>query len=307
MVPKVGAPNARDYLDQRAAAWLASPPPIANVPCALSCHTTLPYLLAAPASPVRDELRAALVRRVDDKQPVPWYGTIGSVRGRQSIATENVLDAVALMLDDEARGTEIQPVTRRAIARMWSSQRADGGWDWLDFSLEPWQAGEDWGAAMAMLVAGRGGVAPPGSGARLTRFLRARLADRERPMKLHDRAALLWTAGPTLASREVESIARAIDRTQHSDGGFSLLEWTAAAPMADSDGYATALAVLALCRAPDGGSRDDVRRGIAWLRKHQAADGTWPGQSANSRTSRARRFMTDAATAYASLALATCG
>ena len=50
--------RAAGYLDRRADDWLASPPRIANVRCALSCHTTFPTLLARTAL-AGEELPAA--------------------------------------------------------------------------------------------------------------------------------------------------------------------------------------------------------------------------------------------------------
>src|SRR6185369_10106784 len=62
--------RAAGYLDQRAASWLGSPPPISNVPCAMSCHTTFPYVVVratlAPfaMTPAAGEARARFEARV---------------------------------------------------------------------------------------------------------------------------------------------------------------------------------------------------------------------------------------------------
>ena len=56
--------------------------------------------------------------------------------------------------------------------------------------------------------------------------------------------------------------------------------------------------MLALC-ATDGASRDGIAKGLAWLARSQDAERVVAGQSVNSTSSRARTFMTDAATAYA--------
>ena len=74
-----------------------------------------------------------------------------------------------------------------------------------------------------------------------------------------------------------------------------------------SDGYATGLAILALERG--GVSRSDARvqRGLDWLVQHQdSATGAWSASSLNkSRDPKTDigKFMIDAATAYAVLAL----
>ena len=73
-----------------------------------------------------------------------------------------------------------------------------------------------------------------------------------------------------------------------------------------SDGYATALLVLALEKA--GGSQNDARlkRGLGWLQTNQNPEGFWQSYSPNLNrdlSSDAGKFMSDAATAYAVLAL----
>jgi hypothetical protein len=74
-----------------------------------------------------------------------------------------------------------------------------------------------------------------------------------------------------------------------------------------SDGYATGLATLALESAADARSQAPVKRGLAWLVAHQdPATGSWFAASLNKQrdpASDAGRFMSDAATAYAVLAL----
>jgi squalene-hopene/tetraprenyl-beta-curcumene cyclase len=81
-----------------------------------------------------------------------------------------------------------------------------------------------------------------------------------------------------------------------------------------SDGYATGLVALALQRASTGEpastvSRTDprIRRALDWLVKHQdPATGAWSASSLNKKRDPASdigKFMSDAATAYAVLAL----
>jgi len=315
--------RAAGYLDGRAASWLASPPPIANVACAMSCHTTFPYVMARSAlapfakTPSADEARSRFEARVTEAvagTAVPFYGTNTDDKGKQSHATEGVLNAAALALDDIGSGRTLGASTTSALDRMWSQQRADGAWDWLEFGLEPWETRDDLGAALAAIVAGSIPASSTSAQADGTAKLVGYVQQRLGSMVLHDRAMVLWASGKLTSLLEPDqaaAIAADLARTQLEDGGFSLGAWGQGALAQDgakeSDGYATAVAVLALCSGtPDGTERPDVRRGLSWLAQNQAEDGSWPGRSVNADTAQVEGFMTDAATAYASLALTTC-
>ena len=73
-----------------------------------------------------------------------------------------------------------------------------------------------------------------------------------------------------------------------------------------SDGYATGLVLHVVQIA--GLPKDDARlaRGLTWLKRNQAATGEWRSISVNKKrnpASHVGKFMSDAATAYAVLAL----
>jgi squalene-hopene/tetraprenyl-beta-curcumene cyclase len=74
----------------------------------------------------------------------------------------------------------------------------------------------------------------------------------------------------------------------------------------DSDGYATGYTVYVLKRV--GVTLDDERmkKAVNWLKSNQTEDGNWRGNSVNKKRNHATnigKFMDDAATAYAVLAL----
>jgi len=140
---------------------------------------------------------------------------------------------------------------------------------------------------------------------------------------------LLWAAtlSPSLLTADQrQAIADALQRAQQDDGGWntaSMGSWKRADGSAldtRSDGYATGLATFALkgcgtgveaCGSGVAASRhaDATRRGLAWLASHQdPATGAWFASSLNKQrdpASDAGKFMSDAATAYAVLALTT--
>jgi squalene-hopene/tetraprenyl-beta-curcumene cyclase len=109
------------------------------------------------------------------------------------------------------------------------------------------------------------------------------------------------------------SIIDAIFAKQRDDGGWSmstLASWTRAdgTPQdSASDGYATGLVVLALERAGMASSEPKIHRGLDWLLRHQdPSTGAWFATSLNKKrdpSSDVGKFMIDAATAYAVLAL----
>ena len=129
-----------------------------------------------------------------------------------------------------------------------------------------------------------------------------------------------------LAPAQQKSIVDKVLDKQQSDGGWGLssVGWTWRGsnlrsfvnlwirsndiPLArKSDGYATGLIVFVL--AQPGVPREDayLQRGRSWLVRNQnPTEGLWPGYSMNDRrdpSSGTGRFMNDAATAYAVLAL----
>jgi hypothetical protein len=104
-----------------------------------------------------------------------------------------------------------------------------------------------------------------------------------------------------------------IDRLQREDGGWSLADlgtWKRVdntAPVTRSDGYATGLIVLTLEDNRARNAAANIQHGRAWLVANQdKSTGAWPAWSLNKDRdpkSDAGPFMSDAATAYAVLAL----
>jgi squalene-hopene/tetraprenyl-beta-curcumene cyclase len=126
---------------------------------------------------------------------------------------------------------------------------------------------------------------------------------------------VLWASPKVhglLTRAERKTLLGTLQSLQEADGGWRLYTMDKK-PRLDhspepqgSDGVATALAVLAL--EESGASRRDttLQRGVAWLEQHQEQDGDWRATSLNKQRdpqSDTGRFMSDAATGYAVLAL----
>jgi hypothetical protein len=224
---------------------------------------------------------------------------------------------------DTQNGT-VSDDTRQAFDNLWSLQMKSGevagAWPWLNFRNEPWEAADAtyFGAALAAIAAStvpnhylsnpdiQGGL----------KLLRAYLKRGEEHEHLFDRVMLLWvsTKMPGLLNRdEQQGIVNAALSEQREDGGWSLstlapwkrLDGTSLMPQ--SDGYATGLMALVLQDVGITGVRSPVGRGLSWLAQHQdRTSGSWPAVSLNAERNPASdvgRFMSDAATAYAVLAL----
>ena len=329
---------AAGYLDQREGWWAAWPTAARDHQTfCVSCHTALPYALSRPA------LRAALAegapsvneqRLLDNvtkrvrlwKEVEPFYKDekYGANKAIESRGTEAVLNALILASYD-ARHRKLSAAARDAFNNMWALELSagddKGAWPWLKFDNEPWEANDSefYGACLAAIAVG---TAPENYSSTpqvqknlklLAEYLN-RESGKQSPI---NRIVLLWASAklPGLLAPELQRsfIIEALCK-QRADGGWSLSSLVGPWKRRDgtpldekSDGYASGLVALALQQA--GISRENVQleRGLAWLARNQnPTEGNWIGYSLNKQrdlSSYTGRFMSDAATAYAVLAL----
>jgi squalene-hopene/tetraprenyl-beta-curcumene cyclase len=262
------------------------------------------------------------------KEVEPFYPdqTVGLPKTSESRGTESVLNALILSRRDAATGT-LSDDSRQAFANMWPLQFRSGdlkgAWAWLNFKLEPWESTGSayFGATLAAIAVGDapGGYAADSTIRDRVDALRAFLQHNADTTHLFNRAMALWASGElsgVLTPTQRQSIVDSLFATQRSDGGWSmasLAPWKRrdATPLdSASDGYATALALIALQRG--GVSRDEphLRTGVTWLVQHQNGTGSWSTASVNKSRDPATdigKFMSDAATAYAVIALTASG
>lgn len=285
------------------------------------------------------KLVADVVTRVRDWSEVkPFYGDTtpgGRTKAIQSRGTEAVLNALVLASRDQRAGVA-SAEARKALGNMFALQQtsgeAAGAWPWLDFNLRPWESttASYFGAALAAIAVGRepqGYADSPAIQSNLgllREYLRGhldqtlwnRLRRRDDP-RLFNRAMLLWASAnlPGLLSADERSaIVAALWEAQDRDGAWQLSSlgyWrpgNGVSAEVAGDGVATGLIAFALEQA---GSRPDephLSRALAWLAAHQdTVTGMWSASSLNKHRDPATnvgKFMSDAATAYAVLALA---
>jgi squalene-hopene/tetraprenyl-beta-curcumene cyclase len=331
------AKAAAAYLDGRANWWTTWPNAARDrgTYC-MSCHTTLPYALARPAlrdllgerapSAAEDKILGNLLTRARIWREIePWYPdqTRGIPKTSESRAIESVMNALLLGRRDAPTGTMSED-TRTAFGVMWSLQMKTGpetgAWTWLNFKMEPWESPNSpyFGASMAALAvasAPEGYSAAPEIAERLT-ALGAYFQKQHGSVSLLNQLTALWATSripSLLTDAQRKATVDAAFAAQQPDGGWSTVTIGAYKRMDQSesdtrtDGYATALATLALQAAgvPAGDPR--LSKGLAWLKSNQdRTTGRWRAVSPNKQRdpeSDPGKFMSDAATAYAVMSL----
>ncbi len=319
--------SAAAYLDGRMAWWAAWPSAMRDHQTfCVSCHTSLPYALARPAlrgplheqsaSPAERTFLDNIAKRVsiwDEAQPFYSDAKNGAPKSAEARATEAVMNALILARYDE-------PKAKDAVRNMWALQlktgEKAGSWTWLNFHNEPWEADDSafWGASLGALAAG---AAPDPEYRENVALLAGYLQREQQTQSTLNRAVALWASGKLpqlLTADQRASIAEEILAKQREDGGWSeaslvLKDWKrkdGTAMDEASDGYGTGLMVVALRESGVASAQPRIAKGIAWLEHNQDAGGAWLATSMNKKrdpASDAGRFMSDAATAYAVLAL----
>jgi squalene-hopene/tetraprenyl-beta-curcumene cyclase len=331
---------AAAYLDQRQSWWMEWPRAARDHDTfCVSCHTAVPYALSRPAlrKALAEQAPSVNERRLLDnvtkrvrlwKEIAPFYSDAdrGAYKTAESRGTESVLNAL-ILASNEAENRELSNDARAALDNMWAEQqikgRKRGAWLWLRFANEPWEADDSdyYGAALAAIAAG---TAPANYRARPEiqnnlKMLRKYLNRESTAQPTFNRVVLLWASArlPGLLKPEQQrAVINEVLAKQQADGGWSLSSLAGAWKRRDGtpqegkcDGYATGLITFALQQARISPENAQLRQAIAWLAANQyKTEGYWPAYSLNKNEGHhlgpeTTRFMNDAATAYAVLAL----
>jgi squalene-hopene/tetraprenyl-beta-curcumene cyclase len=215
--------------------------------------------------------------------------------------------------------------TKLALQNMWSLQlqtgEKTGAFTWLNFHNEPWEADDSqyWGATLAAIAVGSTPKEYQASVQGNVKLLSEYLQREQAAQSLLNRTVLLWasTKLPALLKPEQrKAIVEELLAKQQQDGGWSasslvLSTWKrrdSTALPSISDGYGTGLVLYVLEQAGVPRTSAQLERGLTWLARNQdKVAGLWPATSLNKQrdpASDAGKFMSDAATAYAVMALA---
>jgi squalene-hopene/tetraprenyl-beta-curcumene cyclase len=330
--------SAAAYLDGRSEWWETWSKSVRDHGTfCVSCHTAVPYALSrltlrtalgeqGPSAP-EQKLLANVTKRVriwSEAEPFYKDNPGGPTKSSESRGTEAVLNALILATYDAPTG-KLSDDTRTAFANMWALQLSSGekrgAWTWLDFHNRPWEADDSqfYGSSLAAVAIGstpaeyRANPDVKGRIELLKAYLKANY-DGQSPV---NRMAALWASSKipgVLTPQQQKALIEELASKQQADGGWSLTALAGAwkrrdnTPLeAKSDGYATGQVAFILQQAGIGRDQKPVKQGLAWLAANQSkTDGLWEAYSLNKErdlTSDIGLFMSDAATAYAVMAL----
>jgi squalene-hopene/tetraprenyl-beta-curcumene cyclase len=276
-----------------------------------TCHTNYPYLIARPLlSPVgRPGNEWREVRSFFENRAANW----DTAKPRWD--AEVVATASCLAVSDAMTTNKLNPITKKALDRMWTLQGKDGGWTWLKCDWPPFEHDDYFGALYAAVGVGyapggyKDSASAKGGLAKLKQYLKQTPAP-----DLHHKTWLLWASARLdglLLDDERQSLIRELLSKQHSDGGWCLpllgawkrRDGSPNDANAESDGYATGLVVFVLRQAGLAKDQEAIKKGAEWLRKHQTESGRWFTRSLNNDKA---HYITNAGTAFAVLALREC-
>ena len=274
-----------------------------------TCHTNYAYLMVRPAVSA-DVLAHQQVRAFAEELVSKRWAEQGPRWDAEVVAT-----AAALALNDRATGGKLHPLTRQALDRMWTVQRGNGSWKWLDCDWPPMEDDDDYGVILAAIATAAAPEDYAGTEAAQAGMnkIRKYLSSHE-PPTLHHRAMLVWAdsyGAELLSQAERDACVAELFAVQHEDGGWSLPslgDWKrpdgSEQSTGERDGYGTGFAMFVLRRAGIPAADPRLARGAGWLRSHQRASGRWFTRSLKKDN---RHYISHVATAFAVLALSEMG
>jgi squalene-hopene/tetraprenyl-beta-curcumene cyclase len=303
MAATFSASKAAAYIDGVGLGWTR------ERKCA-TCHTNVPYMLArprvtggdlAPMKEVREFLEAT-VKKWETQKPRTDY--------------EVVATAFALAGNDAATTGNLRPLTKTALDKMWTIQKADGSWNWPDCDWPPLEHDQFYGVAfvaVALALAPEQYSETPAATAGLKKlrgYLKANSAT-----ELHHRATLLWASSKIdglLSDPEKKSTIAELRKLQLPDGGWNLpalgpypmrRDKKTSNPMDVSDGYATGFVTFVLRQAGVPADDPALKKAVDWLQKNQRESGRWFTHSLGGSKA---HYITNAGSSFAILALDAC-
>jgi squalene-hopene/tetraprenyl-beta-curcumene cyclase len=272
-----------------------------------ACHSDYAFFFTRPLvswkAPAHRQLRSRLEHLAEHPRDVKYR------------VTEAVMVASMLAQNDALTTGRLHPTTRKALDRMWTMQREDGGFDWMKYNQPPSEIDDHYGVTMAAIGVGAapdGYAETPAAKAGLNK-IRAYFENNP-PAHLHHRAMRLLASlriDGIMTEPEGQQVVEDLFALQKPDGGWNVVtlgNWERSdgkpRDMRSSDGYGTGFAIHVLRKADIPADHPQIQTGITWLKTHQRASGRW---FTRSMWKDSKHYITHAGTAYAILALAACG
>lgn len=298
MIEKFSLARAASFLDTAALGWQKKRRCVA-------CHTDAAYLMTPPMTGSRPQAYREVRKFTEKLVNERW-----AKKGPRWDA-EVIVAAAALAASDAGTNGKLHPTTRKALDRMWTVQRKDGGWNWLKCDWPPMESDDHYGATLAAIAAG---VAPESYAK--TEKAQAGLKNIRRylaanpPPAPHHKGMILWAdslCGDLADARQRKAWIAELASLQKADGGWALAtlgKWKRGdgktQDTTNSDGYGTGFVIYVLRRAGVPASDPRLKRGIAWLKSNQRASGRWFTRSLYKDN---KHYISHAATAMAIMAI----
>lgn len=287
----------------------------------LCCHTSLPYMLVRGLdqnSKVNfDNFKEVAAKSVENPEARPWY--VHDQAGRSSKPTEAVLNALTLLMYDISKQSVLNPITLKAIDRVFENIETNGRIHWLDFNLHPFESkkGELWGNSIAILTIElakkHSDYKPP---AAQYGKLKAYIIGKTEQLKPQEMSVLLWANSlgrghNILTSAQMRDFLGKLIESQNENGS-----WNQKAVLGYGENteniYGSAISLIGLIKSGQGSS-PAAHRAAKWIADQQITGNNlemgnasvfWPARSMNRVNSlRNDRFASDIATSYSALAL----
>ena len=237
-----------------------------------ACHSDYAFLFTRPLvswkAPAHEQLRSKLEDLAEHPRDVKYR------------VTEAVMVASVLAQNDALTTGKLHPTTRKALDRMWTMQREDGGFDWMKYNQPPSEIDDHYGVTMAAIGVG---AAPddyaetPAAKAGLDKI--RDYFENNPPANLHHRAMKLLASlhvDGIMTEAERQQVVQDLFALQKPDGGWGVVtmgNWQRSddkpQDMESSDGYGTGFAVYVLRQAGVPADEPRIQKGIAWLKTHQ--------------------------------------
>ena len=272
----------------------------------MTCHTNYAYLYARPLVDANSDSHKSVREFAEQLVDVRW--TQRGPRGDHEV----VATAAALAFNDHQSSGKLHPATRKALDKMWTVQRPDGGFDWLKCGWPPMESDDHYGATLAAIAVGCAPMEYADTPQAKKGMAKLRVYFRQNPPpEFHHKLMLVWAShfsDNLITARERTQTLQQLVSLQRDDGGWSLAtlgKWQRADGKTQStdtsDGYATGFATYLLQLENLANYRPAIGKGIRWLKLNQRESGRWFTRSLHHDGS---HYISHAGSAMAVMALA---